>query len=147
MVGELDKAGLGPLTPYAWLGQTSSTGESSYAGGSPTPTLSHPCIGAIDRQHSHFFAQGGQFGSLDWNGGQVDDGTYRIVDDHTILIGLVTFHYAIQSDETLKLTPVITQEMVSQALVDPKNFSPALWAVSVSYPDYSWARAQCNGWC
>jgi hypothetical protein len=147
MVGELDKAGLGPLTRYAWLGQTSSKGETSYVAGSPTPTLSHPCTGAIDRQHSHFFTQDGQFGSLDWNGGQVDDGTYRIVDDHTMFIGLVTFHYVIQSGETLKLTPGITKEMVSQAVADPKNFSPALWAVAVAYPTYSWARAPCNGWC
>jgi len=149
LVDELDKAGLGPLTPYAWLGATSSTGESSYAAGSPKPTLSHPCIGAIDRQHSHFFTQGGQFGSLDWNGGQVDDGTYQIIDDHTVLIGdgPVTFHYAIQGGQTLALTPVLTKEMVRQALVDPKNFSPALWALSVAYPDYSWVRAPCSGWC
>ena len=34
----LDKAGLGPLARYAWLGQTSSTGRSSFAPGSPKPT-------------------------------------------------------------------------------------------------------------
>ncbi len=31
LVSELGKAGLGPLAPYAWLGQTSSTGLSSFA--------------------------------------------------------------------------------------------------------------------
>jgi hypothetical protein len=152
LVEELDKAGLGPLTASVWLGQTSKTGESSYAPGSPTPTLSHPCTGAINRQHSHFFTQGGQFGSLDWNGGQVDDGTYHIIDDHTVFIAPsgetgVTFHYAIQSGETLRLSPVLTKEMISQTLADPKNFSPAVWALSVAYPDYSWARAPCSGWC
>jgi hypothetical protein len=143
LVEELNKAGLGPLTPYAWLGQA------GYAAGSPTPTMSHPCIGAIDREHSHFFTQGGQFGSLDWSGAQVDDGTYQIIDDHTLSIGStgeagVTFHYAIQSGETLMLSPVLTKEMISRALADPKNFSSALWALSVAYPDYSWARAPCS---
>ncbi len=135
------------MTPYAWLGQTSKTGESSYAQGSPKPTLSAPCIGAIDRQHSHFFTRGGQFGSLDWNGGQVDDGTFQIIDDHTVVISSVTFHYAIQSGETLKLSPLLTKEMISQALADPKNFSPALWALTVAYPGHSWMRAPCDGWC
>jgi len=84
---------------------------------------------------------------LEW--GQVDDGTYHITDDHTVLIGddPVTFHYAIQDGKTLTLTPVLTKEMVSQALADPKNFSPALWALSVAYPDHSWVRTPCQGWC
>ena len=38
----------------------------------------HPCAGALPRRHSHFFTAGGRFGSLDWNGNAVDDGTYRI---------------------------------------------------------------------
>ena len=76
LVSELDKAGLAPLAPYVWLGQTSSTGLSSYAAGSPKPTKAHPCTGALNRAHSHFFSQSGQFGSLDWLGGQVDNGPY-----------------------------------------------------------------------
>ena len=68
LVGELDKAGLGPLAPYAWSGQTSSTGLSSFAPGNPKPTQAHPCTGALSREHSHFFSQSGQFGSLDWAG-------------------------------------------------------------------------------
>jgi hypothetical protein len=40
------------------------------------PNPAHPCEGAVPREHSHFFTSGGIFGSLDWQGEQVDDGTY-----------------------------------------------------------------------
>src|SRR6266542_6283216 len=73
LVSDLKKAGLGVLAPYAWQGQTSASGKSSFKPGSPKPTMSHPCTGAIARLHSHFFNQQGRFGSLDWEGGQVDD--------------------------------------------------------------------------
>ena len=36
-----------------------------------------PCEGAVPREHSHFFTEFGAFGSLDWRGEQVDEGTYR----------------------------------------------------------------------
>jgi hypothetical protein len=148
LVADLTKAGLQPLVPYAWLGQTSAKGESSFASGSPKPTMSHPCTGAIARLHSHFFDQHGQFGSLDWTGGQVDDGPYRIIDDHTIQIGSpgTTFHYKVQGD-TLTLDPVITQTMLSAALAKPQDFSDAGWAVSVAYPGSTWTRAACGTWC
>jgi hypothetical protein len=87
LVSELDKAGLVPLAPNAWSGQTSSTGLSSFAPGSPKPTKARPCTGALSREHSHFFSQSGQFGSLDWLGGQVDNGPYRIINDNTVYIG------------------------------------------------------------
>lgn len=90
LVKALDKAGLRAVIPYAWSGQTSASGESSYAAGSPKPTMAHPCRGAIPRSHSHFFAPGGMFGSLDWEGGQVDNDSYRIVNDHTVRIGHAT---------------------------------------------------------
>ena len=58
--------------------------------------------GAVPLRHSHFFTEDGQFGSRDDAGDQVDDGTYRAVDDNTIVIskefGDVTFHYRISDD-------------------------------------------------
>jgi hypothetical protein len=74
LVGDLKRAGLGATVAQAWVGHTSSTGETSFKPGSPKPTRAHPCRGAIARKHSHFFTASGQFGSLDWHGGQVDDG-------------------------------------------------------------------------
>lgn len=147
VVSDLAKAGLTPLAQYAWIGQTSSTGQSSFASGSPKPTSAHPCRGALPRTHSHFFTDSGQFGSLDWLGGQVDDGPYRILNSHSVRIGRVTFHYRILGGDTLKLSPVLTKPMRHQALAQPQKFSDAGWAVSVAYPGYTWKRAPCNGWC
>ncbi len=142
--GALDKAGLGALAPYVWLGQTSSTGQSSFKAGASRPTDAHPCTGAIDRVHSHFFDAEGRFGSLDWEGGQVDDGSYTIVDDHTMKIGDTTFHYRITGGgNTLALSPLLTPAMVDEALANPKKFSEAGWAVSVAYRGYTWHRVPC----
>ena len=148
LVSELDKAGLAPLAPYVWLGQTSSTGLSSYAAGSPKPTKAHPCTGALKRAHSHFFSQSGQFGSLDGLGGQVDNGPYRIINNNTVYIGSpptgATFHYRIVHGDTLTLSPVLTKAMLRKALAHPQKFSAALWAVSVAYAGHTWKRVPCQ---
>lgn len=147
LASDLDKAGLGPLVSYAWSGQTSSTGQGSFAPGSPKPTRAHPCRGALRRTHSHFFSRSGRFGSLDWLGGQVDGDRYRIIDGDTVSIGKVTFRYHITKNETLWLSPVLTRFMIRQALADPRRSSDAGWAVSVAYSGYSWRRVPCQGWC
>jgi hypothetical protein len=151
LVSELDRAGLAPLAANAWSGQTSSTGLSSFAPGSPKPTNAQPCTGALSREHSHFFSQSGQFGSLDWLGGQVDNGPYRIISDNTVYIGSppigATFHYRILHGDTLMLSPVLTTAMLRQALAHPDQFSAAFWAVSVAYAGYTWKRVPCQNWC
>jgi hypothetical protein len=150
LVSALTKAGLGALVPYAWQGQTSSTGQGSFRPGSPKPTKAKPCSGAIARLHSHFFNRQGQFGSLDWLGGQVDDGPYKIVDNHTLRIGSnpsARFRFRILSGNKLMLTPVLTKAMVREAVAHPAKFSSAGWAVSVAYAGHTWKRVPCNGWC
>jgi hypothetical protein len=147
LVHALRKAGLGALATTAWTGETSSTGESSYAPGSPSPTRSQPCRGAIPRRHSHFFTESGAFGSLDWTGHPVDDGTYRIIDSHSMRIGSVTFRYSISGGNKLSLAPVITAAMRRKALADPTKFSDAGWAVSVAFAGHAWKRVKCAGWC
>jgi len=147
LVGDLDEAGLHASARYAWLGQTSSDGQSSYRSGSPSPTAAHPCVGAVARKHSHFFASGGEFGSLDWLGGQVDDGQYTLVGGNAVRIGSVTFHYQLKDANTLALSPLLTKAMMRTALAHPKDFSDALWAISVAYPGHTWTRVDCRGWC
>jgi hypothetical protein len=147
LTSQLQKAGLGPLRQYAWSGQTSSTGQSSFAPGSPKPTRAHPCTGALPREHSHFFNEYGAFGSLDWLGGQVDDGSYDLTGDDTLQIGEVSFHYRVVDDDTLFLSPVLTKAMLRQALAHPEEFSDAGWAVSVAYAGRPWKRVPCEGWC
>jgi hypothetical protein len=143
LVAKLREAGLGMTAPYAWLGQTSAQGESSFKPGSPKPTLAHPCTGAIPRLHSHFFTASGQFGSLDWKGGQVDDGPYHPVNKNTVRIGTVMFHFTIRGGR-LMLSPLLTRKMIRQAVADAAKFSPAFWAVSVAYSGHSWKRVPCN---
>lgn len=95
----------------------------------------HPCEGAVPREHSHFFTREGEFGSLDWNGEQVDDGTYEIIDDHTFVVSKefpdVTFNYTIQ-DETIMFDPEIPD-------CAPGCFEAA-WSVTVAYPGKTWER-------
>ena len=96
---------------------------------------SNPCDGAVPRTHSHFFTDDGQFGSLDWNGDPVDDGTYEVVDTDTLVVSKefpdVTFDFSIDFD-TLSLEPVIPD-------CSPDCFEAA-WSVSVAYPGETWQR-------
>ncbi|MCA1703592.1 MAG: hypothetical protein LC808_10185 [Actinobacteria bacterium] len=94
----------------------------------------HPCKGAVPRKHSHFFTKDGEFGSRDWNGEQVDDGTYRVIDADTFVISKefpdVEFHYQLEGD-TIVFDPVIPKECYEFRCV---------WAVSMAYPGKKWTR-------
>jgi hypothetical protein len=95
----------------------------------------HPCKGAIPLKHGHFFTENGLFGSTDDQGDQVDDGTYRVLDEDTIVVekefGNVTFNYQIQDDGTLLLDPVMPN-------CTKNGCFAAQWAVAVSYPGLPW---------
>lgn len=95
----------------------------------------HPCKGAVPREHSHFFTEDGRFGSLDWNGDTVDDGTYEIVDGDTFVVSKefpdVTFSFAVDGD-TIRFEPEIPK-------CSPDCFE-ALWSVMVAYPGEEWHR-------
>jgi hypothetical protein len=95
---------------------------------------SHPCEGTVPREHSHFFTAEGEFGSLDWNGEQVDDGTYEIVDGHTFIVSKefpdVTFN-SLQGD-VITFDPLIPE-------CAPECFEAA-WSVSMAYPGETWDR-------
>jgi hypothetical protein len=92
----------------------------------------HPCRGAKPFEHSHFFTDEGQFGSLDDTGQQVDDGTYRLVGKDSVVVGKVTFHYKVTGD-TLTLDPVLPK-CAKDGCFD------AQWAVNVSYNGLPWKR-------
>ena len=98
---------------------------------------SHPCKGALrHRKHSHFFTANGKFGSRDFNGKQVDDGTYKLVGDRTfILNGSVKFHYAIQGD-TAMFDPVIPAHCSSK-----ECRQNAAYGVQVAQPGMKWTFA------
>jgi len=95
-----------------------------------------PCKGAVTRKHSHFFTKDRKFGSLDWKGEQVDDGTYRLVNKRTFIISKefpnVTFHFRIRGN-TITFAPVIAPGCAT--------FRCA-WAISMAYPGKSWQRVR-----
>lgn len=106
----------------------------------------HLCSGAEPQLHSHFFTANEKFGSLDQHGQQVDNGSYRLVNAHTVRINDGTFRFRIQG-KTLKLTPLLTTAEKQQALTNPLNVTTAGWMVAVSYLGHSWRRAPCGSWC
>jgi hypothetical protein len=138
LVDALRKAGLGKTAPGILAGN-------GLVPGTPQQLAQKAdiCSGAIRRQHSHFFTRDGAFGSLDWNGKQVDDGRYRVIDRRTFRIGPAEFRYRI-SGKQLMLTPVITAAAKRQALARPLGFSPAGWQVAVSFPGHVWNRVSCQ---
>ena len=106
-----------------------------------------PCSGTNPRRHSHFFTADGEFGSVDDNNERIDDGTYRIIDRHTLRIGRSRFDYRIEGGKTLILRPVITAAAREKARAQPGKFSEAGWQVAVTYMGRPWKRVSCDGWC
>jgi hypothetical protein len=102
----------------------------------------HPCKGAVPQLHAHFFTADGQFGSLDGDGNQVDEGTYTVVDDTLIMpYGfeegppiLVAFHLRIHRD-WVRFYPVIPSDCSTSRCLEA-----AVWSVSVAYTGKKWTR-------
>jgi hypothetical protein len=143
-VAALRKAGLGALAPSVAGDYFPDTDPAQLA------KKRRVCAGARAAAHSHFFTKDGEFGSLDENGEQVDDGQYRLVDGDTFRIESeksVTFNYQIESGNRLSLQPVITSKMRREALANPLEFSAAGWALAVAIPGRKWKRVPCAGVC
>ncbi len=85
-------------------------------------------------KHSHVFTADGIFGSKDAEGDTVDDGSYELVDNATMIItkefGKITFHFT-ANDQTLVLTPVLPK-------CTKDGCFAAQWAVGMSYPGLEW---------
>jgi hypothetical protein len=103
---------------------------------------SHPCTGATPTEHSHFFTEDGEFGSLDADREQVDDGTYEVIDDHTFVMPYVfddesidmEFGYTVTGD-TISFEPHLPADCTSDHCQEA-----ASWAVSVAYAGLTWQR-------
>jgi hypothetical protein len=108
----------------------------------------HLCSGAEPQVHSHFFSKKGVFGSLDQNDQFVDNGSYHVINSHTVRIrsnGLpgVRFRYRIALGQ-LTLVPLLSKKLKRQTLRHPLKFGPAAWAVSMSYLGHRWERVPCG---
>jgi hypothetical protein len=141
LVDALNKAGMRALAPVMIAGN-------GLVPGTPQELArkANICAGARPRLHSHFFDGNGQFGSLDWNGQQVDDGPYRVQANRTVRIGSGLFRYRITSGE-LSLSPIISREAKRRALARPLQFSTPGWMVAVAYGGLPWKRVPCGRWC
>ena len=95
-----------------------------------------PCKGAVPRVHSHFFTEGGEFGSRDWKGEEVDFGRYRVLGD-TVVISKefpdVTFRFSVDGD-TLTLDPL----NIPAGCTDFR----CGWSIAVAYPGEEWTRVE-----
>jgi hypothetical protein len=141
LVTALAKAGLRKTAPAMLAGNGLVTGTPKQLAGK-----ADICKGAVPRRHSHFFTAAGQFGSLDYNGMQVDDGMYRVLNARTVRINDGTFHFRIKGRE-LRLEPVISAAARRKALAHPLQFSTAGWQVAMAFPGHAWKRVPCAGWC
>lgn len=134
-VRALNKAGLGKFAAEHAAGDGFIPGVTSV---DQLEDPNKPCQGAVPQRHSHFFTTDGLFGSRDAEGDQVDDGTYRLTNERTVVIskefGDVTFHFTIR-DDNLFLTPVLPG-------CAKKGCFAAQWAVAVAYPGLPWQRTE-----
>ena len=118
-------------TPMA--GQASATADLDAATPADLADPANPCADAVPREHGHFFTEDGEFGSTDFNGDQVDDGSYEIVDDDTVSINGTQFGYAVHGDElTLQPPPVAT---------DCSDFE-CQWSIMVAMPGQTLIREE-----
>jgi hypothetical protein len=145
IVGALTKAGLKDLIPQN-VGE-SIEGVSEDGSLPPTWDPSHPCANAKPPiEHSHTFWADGAFNSYDENGNQVDEDTYKLVDDHTLAFKFITMHYSVTGD-SLTLDVVIPSNCTTKRIVGyddeghPVRCREVLgWAFSVAYPGQTWTR-------
>ena len=133
-VATLEKAGLGQFAAEHVAGNEFVPGISF-----DEPELidpKQPCKGAVPRKHGHFFTSEGLFGSTDHKGRHVDEGTFELVDAHTVEItnpdASVTFKFKIKHGELL-LEPVMP------SCVETGCWE-AQWAVAVASPGHPWRR-------
>ena len=96
----------------------------------------HPCEGAVQRKHSHFFTAAGEFGSKDFNGQRVDDGTYTLEGEDGLVINGSWFKYEINGDE-LSLEP---EPVDISGCTTRECRSTATWVLMVAMPGMTWKR-------
>lgn len=134
IVTMLTEAGLEEFMADAVYGNGLAPGDPSSVVADPTTV----CDGAVQRQHSHFFTAAGEFGSRDFNGDRVDDGTYTLEGEDGIVINGSRFKYEVNGDE-LSLEPEPVD--VSGCTTKDCRFQ-ATWVLMVAMPGTTWTRGE-----
>ena len=132
MLAILDEAGLDEFIAETVYGNGLVPGASSEADVDPA----RPCAGAVPRAHSHVFTADGRFASRDFQGQEVDDGTYVVQGAETVLINDVPFGYRVVGNE---LTLVPKPVDISACTTKECRFI-ATWVLMVAMPGTSWTR-------
>lgn len=96
--------------------------------------IKNPCEGAVDREHFHDFYPDGRFDSIDYNGQQVDDGTFTTTAGH-VTIGEVTFDVAFHGDSAAVVTVKVPTDCATTHCRE--NYA---WATMVTMPGSTWER-------
>jgi hypothetical protein len=95
----------------------------------------HPCVGAVEQRHSHFFTGAGAFGSKDAHGFQVDDGRW-LIKGNRLVINDQPFGFQIDGDQ-LTLTP---PKVDIKKCTTKDCRSAAAWVLMVAMPGMTWTR-------
>ena len=111
------------------------------AGAAAFKDPANPCAGAVPRQHSHYFTASGAFGSNDFRGQQVDDGSYQLDGTDVIVINDYRFRYRIEGD-ALSLDPEPVD--ISACTTQECTFG-ATWVLMVAMPGTTWKRGTIPG--
>jgi hypothetical protein len=135
IVSMLRESGLDEFLADAVYGNGLAAGDPA-ASGLKDPA--HPCDGAVQRQHSHFFTASGEFGSKDFHGQRVDEGTYTLEGTDVIVINGKRFKYSIAGDK-LSLEPEPVD--ISACTTKECRFD-ATWVLMVAMPGMTWKRGE-----
>ena len=101
---------------------------------------SSPCAEAVPQKHSHFFTADGRFGSKDFLGEQVDDGSWRLEGDDVVVINGTPFRYRIEGDELTLEPPEVDLANCGQ----PDCRFLATWVRMVAMPGTTWERGSID---
>ena len=116
MLAVFDAAGLAE-SHLGWL-------QGNFFGGEAGPTEGDVCEGAQGPlEHSHFFTEGGEFGSHDEHGEQVDFGDYQEVDEDTLAFPSHASEFGYDGDLTVDYE--ITGDVVTFGVVLPDECEAA----------------------
>ena len=96
-------------------------------------------------EHSHYFTEDGQFGSLDASGNQVDDGNYAVVDDDTVSFASHATEFGYDGD--ILVDYAVNGDTAEFAVQVPPECDPAClqahsWALSAFFGAEPWTRTE-----
>jgi hypothetical protein len=140
-VRSMEEAGLAELIPE-WVSPSEFAHVSSAQSLGPSED---PCRGVKDGNlpHDHVFYEDGRFASLDDQGEFVDDGTYKLTDDRTVVLGDdppaggPTAHFRFSNNFDTVTFDVVIPDMDT---CSERCRESTAYGIAVFYPGLPWQR-------